>query len=174
MWISKNQGQAKASPNLLKINWDSFRDLSSILKKVSDKYSYDYHVRTLAEALTQGTRTYDEKVYSISRYLFSVFTQNKDPKEREFLQTPKFLARKILRGEPFSGDCDDLSVFLCALFRSIGFDSYMIYVSPLGDPPYTHTFPIIETPEGEFFKIDFLARGEPSNYGRIKAIKITR
>lgn len=170
---SKWKPAKRKGPQILKINWNDFYDLSRILKKICDDYSYNFYVRTLAERLTQGTGSnYRQKVYKAFAELYKRFTHNKDPKGREFLQTPEFLAKKILTEGSFSGDCDDATVFFISLFRSIGFDGYMVYTSPIGDPPYTHTFAVIETPEGEFIKADFLKPGGPPSYEPIKVIAI--
>lgn len=94
--------------------------------------------------ITRGTRTnYPLKLKLIENFLKSKFTFNRDPKGREYLQTPFFLVSKLLQDENISGDCDDSTCLILSMTKSIGFDGYMLFTSPNPQIPYTHVMALI-------------------------------
>ncbi len=160
-------------PEITRIRWTSLSDLIRILKITIDVASYNPHVRMLAENITKGTGTnYSLKLQLIERFLRTRFSFNRDPKDREYLQTPTYLSKRLLGGENISGDCDDTTTLILALTKSIGFDAYMLFTSPNSQIPFTHVIPVIVS-GGFFYPMDItVSRIMPNFPEPIKLVKV--
>lgn len=144
------------------IRFTSFPALVSELKTALDEAYISLPVRRLAEVITRGTgKDYDAKIRRISDFLSSNTTFNRDPVRWEYLQTPGFLAGRLIQGEHVSGDCEDLTMLTLALAKSIGIPGYMVFVSPGQTHKYTHVFAVAESPMTKrLFQIDMQKTGK--------------
>lgn len=156
-----------------KLNWYSFRDLKNILKNKIDEYSFNPYIRDYAESLTNGTgHNKKAKIFRIANHLDSIFTFNRDPVGREYLQSPVRLIKKIKFLGRFSGDCDDTTVLLNSLYNSIGLNTEMIFLSPKIKPKFTHVLTGVYDDAGVRYCIDLVNpyKFYPA-HGEIKVVK---
>ncbi|MGH7262241.1 MAG: hypothetical protein ACREI9_16520, partial [Nitrospiraceae bacterium] len=95
---------------------DNFKELSRILATCARLSALSMPVRSLAEKISADSgQNYQKKIILIENFLRSKFSFNRDPRNIEYLQSPAFLARKLLAGEKISGDCDDISCLFLSL-----------------------------------------------------------
>lgn len=83
----------------------------------------NYPIREFAASIVKGMPAKDqwaeaEEIYHFvqnhSRYL-------KDPHETEMIQSPLIFLDKVAKEETWFGDCDDYTVLLLSLYKSIGY-----------------------------------------------------
>lgn len=66
-----------------------------------------------------------------------------DPKGVEALHDPRMVALALVRGQQPYGDCDDLSMYLAALLKSIGLSPILRAVGYNGKP-YQHVYVVCD------------------------------
>lgn len=156
-----------------KINWSFFFQLQNTLKKVIDESSYHPDIKNFADKITTGTNhDIEAKIYTIADYINSRYSFNRDPEGREYLILPTKLVKMLNAGEQISGDCDDVTVLLCSLYKSIGLKTYMVFISPLLEPPFTHVLCAVKDDLGESHLIDLVNKEKLLEIGRVKIVKV--
>lgn len=134
-------------------------------------------LRTKAENLVSTCQERDE-VCEISRvyaYVLSHFRYLPDPRPFEMLKSPEVADLEIETKGAFQGDCDDVTMYLCALLSSIGFGMKIcvINVRGMGDD-YRHVYPkVFIKRTQEWLTLEATARNypmgwEPPNGGRYR------
>lgn len=160
----------KQNKKFLKLYWRTFPELENILEGIIDEYSYCPLVRELSESLTLNTGfDFTKKIHNIANFIDSVYSFNRDPLGREYVQSPGRLSRIVLGGGQITGDCDDITVFFLTLFKSIGINGYMVFTSPKIKPPFTHVFPVAVGNNGDLFQIDLVHKGATHPGGEVTA-----
>jgi len=156
-----------------KLSWTFFFELKDILKKVIDESSYDPSVKRFADQLTVNTGfDFKSKINRISTYIDSHFSFNRDPETREYVTLPKKYIKMLEKGQIISGDCDDVVVLLCSLYKSIGLNTFMVFISPLEDPPYTHVMCAVLCPCGDVIIVDLVNKEKMISIGKTLAVKV--
>ena len=68
----------------------------------------------------------------------------RDPAGTEHIQTPPVAIDKIKHGEIFQGDCDDMTVFVLSLLKSIGYPVMLISAGYRPDKQLSHVYGAVQ------------------------------
>lgn len=93
----------------------------SIIKKVSRLRSSDPHIRALALKLIEpvSSQNHLDEAARLAIFVRDTIRYVKDPEGVEMLQDPLYILRDIGEGVA-QGDCDDQTLFLATLLKSVG------------------------------------------------------
>lgn len=99
-------------------------------------------VRRLAESIVVDCRERDERqeVDCIFKWVTGHYRFLRDPRGLEFLKSPEVVAAEIGRLGFFQGDCDDVSAFLAAILKSVGFPVRIVIIVPVGKDSFKHVY----------------------------------
>lgn len=89
------------------------------LKKIVTE---DIELRSLAASITKGCPSGNKEcqLNKIYRYVVDNYDYYSDPRNNEFIQSPKDTLR--IKG----GDCEDLTILLSSLLENLGFKTYLV------------------------------------------------
>ena len=101
------------------INENTLRNMTNII----NTSSVNWVVREAASYMVQNVPQKDEwgEADAIYRYVQDHSRYVKDPQQIEMLQSPLVALEKWQSNIVFSGDCDDFSILLGSLLKSIGY-----------------------------------------------------
>jgi len=89
---------------------------------------------------------------SIDAYVRSVFRYESEPVET--LCTVQFMVDSISKYGYFVGDCDDVSIFLASLLKSLGYRvKFVAIATKRNDPNFYHVFTDVMI-SGQWFRFD--------------------
>lgn len=104
---------------------------------------YNLEVKALARKITQGIAPSDRSklAYSIFNWVRDHVSYIADTWNAEELTAPHVLVRELNRGGlKYSSDCDDYSMLIAALMRTVGLRTRFAAVA-VGAPGYNHVRP---------------------------------
>ncbi len=118
--------------------------VNSMIHAVNFALSTEPAIRDRAERLVEGCPERAEmcEVGKIFAFVMSHFRYLPDPRPFELLKSPEVVDSEINTRGTFQGDCDDATMYLCALLSSIGYGMKIcvINVNGMGDD-YRHVYP---------------------------------
>jgi transglutaminase-like putative cysteine protease len=107
-------------------------------------------IRQRAEYLIFGCAERDEycEVTRIKKWVDSHFRYVRDPIGLELVKSPEVSDAEISKQDKFQGDCDDVTAYIAALLKSIG---YPVRVVVMGVPgkgeEFRHIYPKVYLPK---------------------------
>jgi len=114
-------------------------------------------VEAVAEIVLKNSNVEFEPSLASARVLHD-FVNNRiptisDPDRFEYMSSPKLIAMYLLNGQlPKYFDCDDSSVFLASLARSVGFRATVCFLDTNGNGEINHAMALINVPgEGPLY-----------------------
>lgn len=141
--------------------------------------STTYYVRQWAEVIIQDVPERDKwgEVKALYNFVKEHIRYTRDMIEMEYIQGPTYLLSKIGSGETALGDCDDSTVLLLSLLRTIGF---MVRVKLTGYAPseeFTHVYGEVLIDEHGWVPVDtiverFTVGDEAPNPIRVKLYEV--
>jgi len=98
------------------------------MKKIIIDSSKNYHVIRFARQIVkdQPAKNQMAEISTIYDFVRDNTRYVRDPYRQEHIQTPLVAIDKITSGEIFQGDCDDMTVLVLSLLRSIGYPALLI------------------------------------------------
>jgi len=119
---------------LVRIRNYTIDDIVDSVKYLLDKSAHSEEVRALAVQITYDSQ---DKISSIFDFIKTNVSYIPDPVTGEdgieLFISPVKQARDFQKGIRLAGDCDDMSLLSCSLFRSIGIRSNVIIVDLAGN-----------------------------------------
>jgi len=115
--------------------------MASIIKESSRNYM----VRELASSIVENGPEKDQRfeVESIFRWFKNRYRYVKDPHGTEMLQSPLVAIQKWSNNKIWSGDCDDATIVLLSLYKSIGYPVAIRAASYRPDGKLTHVYGLV-------------------------------
>lgn len=159
-----------------KFKWTTPGDLARILKVIVQESCKSPEVKEVASwgkwSNVKGDRRHIKvlETFLKLRYIFV-----RDPEGVEYVQSPTYLCKKLLNSETIRGDCDDITCLVLSIGKAMGFEGFMVFVSPKGfKMPYTHVLPALVT-VGEIQEvIPIELTTEIKNMTKLKPIQVVR
>jgi hypothetical protein len=110
--------------------------------KVSSK---NLRVRNKAAEIVSGLRAKDQwnEVDTVYWWVKNNTRYLKDPHGTELLHSPLVVLDQIDAGYKFQGDCDDLSVFVLSLLKSIGYPVALRIAAYKKDGNFQHVYGLV-------------------------------
>jgi hypothetical protein len=104
-------------------------------------------------AATECTKCLQCVVDTVDQWTREHYVYVSDGDEMEMINTPAYDIQQIANGGSFEGDCDDVSIFVAAMFACLGMNTRFVAIRMEPDAPYTHVF--VETLAGDHWaKVD--------------------
>lgn len=121
------------------------------VNKVKDAVNYslrepNQRIRRRAESILRvsdtGEGQSENEIRDVYQWVKDHFHYLKDPRGLEYVKSPEVIDEEISRQGFFYGDCDDVSGYLAALLKSIGYAVQLVIISPATTPNnnFTHIF----------------------------------
>lgn len=107
-------------------------------------------IRRRAEMLTFGCAERDElcEVTRIVKWVESHFRYLKDPIGLELVKSPEVVDAEITQHDRFQGDCDDVTAYVAALLKSVGYNVRAVVIAVPGrGEEYRHIYPEVYLPQ---------------------------
>lgn len=100
------------------------RDTIHILKTAVNRFDHDPTVRSAAQRITAAIPNHDDtgQIAAIYHWLLTYVAFRKDPSQKELIESPAKILRKVESGQPVGIDCDDFVVLAGALLQALGHD----------------------------------------------------
>jgi hypothetical protein len=118
--------------------------VSVIIKAALDSQS-SMSVRRLAEHICRDLRSKDylSEILAIYHFVLRNTRYMRDPRTKELVKSPAFVAEQIMSGVTPQLDCDDITALLSALYLSVGCSTRIVTVAfrhlfHQGNRQYTH------------------------------------
>lgn len=106
------------------------------------QYGNVFYVRQWAERIIESVDARDKmgEVKALYNFVKNNIRYTRDMIDMEYIQEPEYILDKIERGETVMGDCDDSTVLLLSLLRSVGFMTQMKLTGYGPSDEYTHVY----------------------------------
>lgn len=113
-------------------------------------------VRTVALSIVQDVPERDTmaQVDAIFAWVQENFSYVKDPVGVESLSRPEYMLRQIAEVGIARGDCDDVTMLLCALVGVLGIPSRVRVIQFAGYPGFSHVVAAVELAPGVYVEYD--------------------
>jgi transglutaminase-like putative cysteine protease len=125
----------------------------------------DPSVRLRAESVVAHCAERDEQceVRSIFTWVLNHFRYRRDPTGLELVKGPEVSDAEITQRGFFQGDCDDVTTYLAALLKAMG---YQVKVATIAIPgqgqAYRHIYPSVYLPRArQWLALEATARNKP-------------
>jgi hypothetical protein len=116
---------------------DSPMDVSTVvlLNQLAVRFSSDVNVIEFSRSIIDPYRSNDlpQLFRDVSSWFVDHFLYVPDPIDDEYIQSPLALIRDVMSSGHFRGDCDDVTLFMCSVLRSIGIHCVILGVSAKSD-----------------------------------------
>lgn len=170
------QKDASGHRLIKKFKWTTPGDLARILRVTIQESSKSSEVKTVAILANRMLHCDSyERIFRLRNYLKTRYIFVRDPQGVEYVQSPTYLCDKLLNGETIAGDCDDITCLVLSICKAMGYEGFMVFVSPKGfKMPYTHVLPTILTPEPFQEVIPIELTTEIENMTKLKPIAVMR
>lgn len=134
-----------------------------VLQSLTDPAS---RIRLRAESLLSASAERDSlgEIESIFYWVQNRLHYVNDPVDIELLKNPILIDDSITQTGYFMGDCDDVSGYLAALLKSVGYHVNLVIVSPeqAAGFSYRHIYVRVYVPKnGCWLGLDATAKGKP-------------
>ena len=98
------------------------------MRKIINESAKNYSVIKFARQIVQNVPAKNQKaeISTIYDFIRNKTRYIRDPLGTEHIQTPLVAIDKIIHGEIFQGDCDDMTVLVLSLLKSIGYPVKLI------------------------------------------------
>ena len=158
---------------------DAANKTLELMSEIINKSFQNWRIRELAVNITKDLPARDEynEVMSIYEWVRNNTRFVRDPRGTELLHSPLVALDKIAMGDKFSGDCDDLSILLASLIKSIGYPIALRIASYKEDKCFSHVYVLVKV-KGQWISLDpilpqeYNAHFELPNITRLADIEI--
>lgn len=129
------------------------------MKQIIEASAFNPYVRKSAEQIIVGIDPGDKvgEVEAIYEWMKHHIRYTRDPMGMEYLQTPPHLLEIIGRNGMAFGDCDDMTMFVASLLKSIGFNVGVKVASYKPDGAYSHIYALVFL-QGKWVALDGVKR----------------
>lgn len=122
-------------------------------------------IRHRAEMIVFGCAERDEfcEVTRIMKWVESHFRYVRDPVGLEMVKSPEVVDAEITAQDKFQGDCDDVTAYVAALLKSVGYNvrAVVIAVPGKGDE-FRHIYPeVFLTKKRAWLSLEMTAKQRP-------------
>lgn len=136
-----------------------------MIREAARKSQNHYEVRQLVEDICRdvASKDYLSECLAIYHYVCARTRYMRDPRTVELIRAPYLIAIDLRHGRRVSGDCDDLSALLVAMFMATGAQCRIVTVAfrdviYKGDRQYSHVFCQVREPKtGRWITFDPVA-----------------
>lgn len=100
------------------------RDTIHILKAAINRFDHDPTVRSAAQRITAAIPNHDDtgEIAAVYHWLLTYIAFRKDPSQKELIESPAKILKKVQSGQPVGIDCDDFVVLAGSLLQALGHD----------------------------------------------------
>ncbi len=119
---------------------------------------------TLIRNLSVPERRDEYEIKLLADWVKGHFHYVHDPYGIEYVKSPDVLDKEITDYNYFIGDCDDVSGYLAALFKSIGYKTRLTIMTDIRNPKnnYHHIFTEVFSPQSnQWIALDGTAKKKP-------------
>jgi len=159
--------------------------ISQTVQKIQQSVTYALHeprqvIRQRAEALLRQyqapERNDNLEIRSIFDWVKSHYHYVHDPRGIEYVKSPEVSDQEISDYGKFMGDCDDVSAYLAALFKSIGYQVQLVVMTDIRskDNDFQHIYAQIYSPQlKKWIPLDGTAKAKPFGWSApAKRVKV--
>ncbi len=132
------------------------------MKKLINESVKNYDIIEMARNIVQNVspKDYFGEANAIYNFVRNNSRYVRDPLGVEHIQTPLVALDKWAHGEIFMGDCDDYTVLLLSLMKSIGFPVKLIAAAYKPDKELTHVYGAVNI-KGLWLAVEGIKQGVP-------------
>ena len=120
------------------------------MKKIIIDSAKNYDVIKFARQIVENVpaKNWQKEVTAIYNFVRDRSRYIKDPYRQEHIQTPLVAIDRIIHGEKFQGDCDDMTVFVLSLLKAIGYPVKLISAGYGATKNLSHVYGAVSLPSG--------------------------
>lgn len=164
----KTLAEQKSAAELLSVGFLKKHDLATtlqVIKEILNNGRELYYARKLAEEILRDVpdRVTDEELKALHKYATETVRYTKDIFDVEMVKTLENIYKDIQNKGNFLGDCDDVSVLLGGLLKSVGYKVRMAVISTAKNPDdnFDHIFVQAYHPQkNAWVSVDGVLRGK--------------
>jgi hypothetical protein len=130
-----------------------------IMKNMINDGIEDWHIRETAQNIIRGIPERDKmgEANALFEYVQKNCRYTSDPCRLEMVQSPEVMLSDINEKGIATGDCDDFSVLLCTLLKSVGFQVRLKAVAFKGSDKLSHVYLEVRI-NGKFIPADAIRK----------------
>lgn len=134
---------APGSTRVFPINQQSVRRVQGVVAEMMHEGCTADEVHKVAllilqqQGLTEASPA-DAKARALHRFVADRIQYVDDPMGFERIESPQRMAYKVLSGQQVTGDCDDLALFLSAMYISVGLPASVAFLDTNNDGDIDH------------------------------------